>query len=195
MQDKPCVKLVFLLSSSSSFTHLSGSFIQQERRKKTLKTIIFFKISKTGRRNSVRRKNSSIGYDFIKRKNRFNLQSYLHATNRAMWVEQTASTQPLHQSKVPHDVLGVLLEVLEPFHQMQPSPSGEHGGRNLRRIISKVKVDFFFFLPPDIVFYLKSHQCTNEVAERHALISGEYLPFLTPQEVHGCLAVVVLPYI
>lgn len=85
------------------------------------------------------------------------------------------------------------MEVPEPFHQMQPSPSGGHGGRNLRRIISKVKVDFFF--SPDTVFYLKSSQCTNEAAERHALISGEYLPFLTPQEVHCCLDVVVLPCI
>jgi len=94
--------------------------------------------------------------DFIKCEKGFNLQSYLHATSRVMWAEQAASTETLHLSKAPHDILEVSAEVPEPFHQMQPSPSGGHAGRNLFKSISKVKLVYFFF--PDTVFYLKSNQ-------------------------------------
>lgn len=117
-----CVESGLFLSSSTSFSHLCGSFIQQDRREKRFKTIVFvagvvivvclfgvfwfcFLISKTVRRYSVSRENSSIGNDFIKCEKGFYLQSYLHVTSRATWAEQAASTEMLHLSKATHDIL------------------------------------------------------------------------------------------
>lgn len=76
--------------------------LYRKREKKHSKLFFFLKISKTGRRSSVRRKNSSIGNYFIKCEKGFNLQSYLHATSRAMRAEQAASTETLVQGSSRH---------------------------------------------------------------------------------------------
>lgn len=152
-------------------------------------------MSKTGRRKSVRKKNNSFENGFIKYEKVFKLQSYLHAISRAMWAEQAASTETQHLSKALHDILQVLVQVPEPFHQMQLCLYGGQAGRKLHRSISKAKVVWFvFFL--DTIFYLKPYDCANEAVERHILTcSGEYLLVLTPQGMYCCLALVVLPYI
>lgn len=161
-------------------------FRTERERKKHSKLFFFLKISKTGKRSSVRRKNSSIGNYFIKCEKGFYLQSYLHATSRAMRAEQAASTETLVQGSSRHSRVSV--EVPEPFPGA-PFPSWTACWQESPQKYLQGKGCFFF--SPDTIFYPKSNQCTNEAAERHALVcSGEYLSFLTPQGVHCCLAFV-----
>lgn len=94
------------------------SFIQQEKREKSIENH-FFKTVRLAREIQSDKKNSNFEIVFIKCEKEFTLQSYLHAISRAMWTEQAASTETRELSKTLHNILQVLVQIPDPFCQMQ----------------------------------------------------------------------------